>query len=97
MSDFRTDLKAVLVDKLNENWDGGVYGSITPEDIVDVSVYWDDGDRYDPTYGESPNAAPTFEVTVTLSDARGGQRVKVDTAWTFTALLRAVLAIGDQR
>lgn len=97
MSDFRTDLKAALVNELNNCWDGDAYGSITPEDIVDIQVTWDDGDRYDPTYGDSPNAAPTFEVTVTLSDARGGQRLRVGPAWTFTALLRAVLAIGDNR
>lgn len=96
MSDFRADLKAALVDELNSRWDGGAYGSICPEDIVDISVYWDDGDRYDPTYGDSSNDAPTFEVTVELSEERGGQRVKVDTAWTFTTLLRAVLAIGDR-
>lgn len=96
MSDFRTDLKAVLVDELNSRWDGGVYGSINPEDIIDIRVTWDDGDRYNPTYG-GDSTAPTFEVEVTLSDARGGQRVRVDTAWTFTALLKAVLAIGDQQ
>lgn len=96
MSDFRTDLKAALVDELNSRWDGGVYGSICPQDIVDIDVYWNDGDRYDPTYGGSPNDPPTFEVTVTLSQDRGGHRVKVSTAWTFTALLRAVLAIGDE-
>jgi hypothetical protein len=95
-SDFRKDLKAALVEHLNRDWDGGAYGSITAGDIVDISVRWDDGDRYDPTYGDSPNAAPTFEVQVILSEARGGDRVIVDTAWTFTALLRAVLEIGDR-
>ncbi|SKT21874.1 hypothetical protein [Mycobacteroides abscessus] len=85
MSDFRTDLKAALVDELNIRWDGGVYGSICPQDIVDIRVSWDDGERY----------SPTFKVEVSLSGSR--YPVRVSPEWMLSALLRAVLAIGDQR
>lgn|SRR5512139_239900 len=92
---FQDDLKSALVDHLNRSHDSGAYGSICTEDIIDVRVTWDDGDRWDPTYGDSGSAAPTFSVEVLLSDDHHpGGWVSVGPEWTFTALLRAVLAVG---
>jgi len=92
MSDFRTDLKDALVDELNKNRAGGAYGSITPEDIVDVQVTWDDGDR---TWDDGERYSPTFEIEVSLLGSR--YPVSVRPEWMLAALLRAVLAIGDAR
>lgn len=84
MTAFNTDLKALIAREL----------AVSPEDILDVRVDWDDGDRYSPTY-PSENTTPTFEVSFLLRDVNGtaGWRT-MDTAWTLTALLRAVLGIG---
>jgi len=91
---FQDDFKAALVDELNSEWDGGAYGSIYPENIVDIRVSWDSGDRYDPTYlGDA--IVPGFEVEVVFTCGGNEFCRRVNTAWTFTALLRAVLAIGD--
>lgn len=69
---------------------------VEPEDILDVRVEWDDGDRYDPTYGDSPNSPPKFRVIVltknpaaTLLETR--REISVD--FTFTALLRLCLGL----
>lgn len=79
---FDNALRAVVADKL------GVH----PSALKSVRVVWDDGDRYDPTYGDSPNSPPTFEIEVIL--VNGGYS-KLDTAWTFGALLAAVLGVEN--
>lgn len=70
--------------------------AIHPKDIEDIKVHWDDGDRQDPTYGDSPNVTPTFEVEVTLKPEpwRPLQHCTVSVEVVFTALLRAVLETG---
>ena len=91
---FQDDFKAALAAELNSEWDGGAYGSIYPENIVDIRVNWDSGDRDDPTY-PSDAIVPGFEVEVVFTCGENEFCRRVSTAWTFTALLRAVLAIGD--
>lgn len=69
---------------------------VHPNDIADLEVHWDDGDRYDPTYG-GENCEPTLEVKVTLHPSswrpHGATRT-IDFSVVFTALLRAVLETG---
>lgn len=90
---------ALRVAIANELCNRQSYGEVAvhPDDIIDIKVRWDDGDRYDPTYGDSPNAAPTFEVGVTLKACPGRptrewRTVSVETV--FSTLLRAVLETG---
>ena len=90
------DFKAALVDELNSEWDGGAYGSIYPENIVDIRVNWDSGDGYDSIFYLGAAIVPGFEVEVVFTCGNERFCRRVSTAWTFTALLRAVLAIGDQ-
>lgn len=65
---------------------------VDPGAMKSVRVYWNDGDNYDPTYGDSPNSPPTFEVEVHMTD---GTRVMLDTAWTFSALLAEMLGVEN--
>lgn len=93
MDAFTTALRAVMAAKLE----------VDPAAIVNARVDWEDGDRYDPTYGDTPNAAPTFRVVVTTrSSAVNGNgyylgpydtdtEVAVD--FVFTELLRLCLGI----
>lgn len=67
---------------------------VTVDQIKDVRVVWDNGDRYDPTY-PGDNEAPTFKVEVTVATPDGGTYFKeLSPEFTFTALLRAVLEVG---
>lgn len=86
MEGFTKALRAAMATELE----------VEPDDILDVRVEWDDGDRYDPTYGDSGNVTPKFRVIVltknpaaTLPDAR--REISVD--FTFTALLRLCLGL----
>lgn len=81
MLGFSTALRAAMAEEL----------CIEPAEILDVRVDWDDGDRYDPTYGDSPNAAPTFRVIVTT---KHGDRTDLSIDFTFTTLLRLCLGIS---
>lgn len=93
---YRADLREAIARELSRG--SGDFGGelIEAKDLRDVQVRWDDGDRYDPTYGDSPNSPPTFEVEITYANAVGDIRTKIlDTAFTFTALLRMVLGVGD--
>lgn len=65
---------------------------VHPQAMKCVQVIWSDGDNYDPTYGDSPNSPPTFEIEVTMTD---GTRAKLDTAWTFSALLAEMLGVEN--
>lgn len=94
---FQEDFRAAIVRRVNDDrWRTEDHitwrteDHITAEDIEDISVDWDDGDRYDPTY-PGDNEAPTFTVSVKLR----GELIPrtLPTACTFTALLRAVLAL----
>lgn len=82
---FQDDLKLAMALELG----------VAVDDITGVAVRWDNGDRYDPTYpGE--NAAPTFEVDVTVRSVHGKyDRRTLSAEFTLTALLRAVLGVGD--
>ncbi|WP_457066852.1 hypothetical protein [Mycobacteroides abscessus] len=67
---------------------------VKPDDIVNIDVRWDDGDRYSPTYGEG-SAAPTLEVLVTVKNApQFPPNTPVSIETVFGALLRAVLETG---
>lgn len=78
-------------------------GAIHPNDIIDIQLHWDNGDRPDPTYGGS-TTEPTLEVRVTLQrplfTSMGGQLrtgtelVDVSVELVFTALLRSILETG---
>ena len=92
---FQDDFKAALAAELNSEWDGGAYGSIYPENIVDIRVNWDSGDGYDSIFYLGDAIVPVFEVEVGFTCGENEFCRRVSTAWTFTALLRAVLAIGD--
>lgn len=83
---FQTSLKLAVALKLG----------VTVNDILDVDVRWDDGDRYDPTY-PSDNVAPTFEVRVKVLDYGKEVWKSLEPEFTFTALLRAVLLVSDER
>lgn len=67
-------------------------------ELIDVEVTWDDGYSYDPTYGSS-SSAPTFDIVVYYrlpgDDFRMEQRL--NTSLTFTAMLRALLEISEER
>jgi hypothetical protein len=83
---FQEDLREVIADRIG----------FLPHQLTDVQVTWDDGDRYDPTYGDTPNVAPTFEVLVSWVDVNGETHTRpLDAAFTFTALLRLALEIGQ--
>lgn len=90
--------EALRVAITNELCSRQLYGeaAIHPNDIEDVKVRWDSGDRCDPTYGDSPNAAPTFEIEVTLKPdpSRSLRHHTVDVEVVFGALLKAVLETG---
>lgn len=70
--------------------------------IESVDVTWDDGDRYDPTYGGGTQETPSFHVEVRYAvgplpvsgfTARGKQ--SLDFEMTFSALLAAVLGVDQ--
>lgn len=87
MEGFTKALRAAMAEEL----------CIDPADIVDVRVEWDDGDRYDPTYGDLGNVTPTFKVVVTtkavgLARDRADTEVSID--FVFTALLRLCLGVS---
>ena len=73
--------------------------------ITDIAVTWDDGDRYDPTYGGSTQETPSFRVRVEYHtpslNIYDPARARIDGAqdvnfeMTFTSLLRAVLGVDQ--
>ena len=67
---------------------------IHPNDIADIKVHWDNGDRWDPTDGGGMTT-PTLEIEVTTMQPRPlGVSTEYHTMtfeMVFTALLRAVL------
>jgi hypothetical protein len=89
---YKDALRAAIADQLNKDTS---FPTVLPRDIIDIQMSWDDGDRYDPTYGDTPNDAPKFEIEVTL-DVPGQPTLyrKVNVEIVFTALLRAVLETG---
>lgn len=66
---------------------------VAPDDIHDVDVRWDSGERYDPTYG-AENVAPTFDIWVKVYVDGALTQRHLDTEFTLTALLRALLGTG---
>lgn len=78
---YRDDLKAAFAAELDCDAD----------DIIDVEVRWEDGYHDNPTDGGYQDT-PKFDVYVTQI----GQPypVKIDTAFSFTQLLRMVLGVG---
>lgn len=77
---------------------------VHPNDITDIELHWDNGDRPDPTYGGS-TVEPTLEVRITVQRAMykpgnpgktilGTEYVNVSVELVFTALLRAILETG---
>ena len=76
---FKEDLRAAVAEHLELE-----YGDY----IVDVEVTWDAGVVPDPTYGDSLTA-PTFNISVLTSEKNNW--IQLDTAFTFGALLRAIL------
>lgn len=83
---FQTSLKLAVALKLG----------VTVDDILDVDVRWDDGDRYAPTY-PSDNVAPTFDVLVKVLECGKEVWKSLGPEFTFTTLLRAALLVGDER
>lgn len=81
---YQDDLKAAFAAQLDCDSD----------DIVDVEVIWDSGSSWDSMDG-TRQGEPTFEVRVLqLSKPRS---VTLDTAFTFTELLRMALGVGGYR
>lgn len=86
MEGFTAALRAAMAGELG----------VLPPEIVDVQVDWDNGDRYDPTYGGADNSAPTFKVIVTTRAAGKpyGDLKEINVDFTFTTLLRLCLGIS---
>lgn len=78
---FKEDLRAVVAEHMELD-----YGDW----IVDVDVVWDNGLTVDPTYGDE-HSSPTFEIRVRTAYKDKEGWIKLDTAFTLTALLKALL------
>lgn len=66
---------------------------VTPDDIRNIDVRWDNGDRSDYYYeGDYPNQPPTLSVEVTL-DCPGGSAM-LDTEFALTLLFRTLMGVS---
>lgn len=65
--------------------------AVHPNDIEDIRVCWDDGDH---TRDDGERHSPRFQVEVSLSGSRYPRQISSERM--LTAMLRAVLMIGDQ-
>lgn len=84
---YQEALNAFVTEQLNE------YDPISK--LIDVKVEWDDGDRYDPTYGGGANTTPNFEIRAIYKNANGVIMTRtIDTAMTLEAMLKALLGMS---
>lgn len=97
-------MKTAIANHLNRHYTAeAAQLPVHPNDITDIALHWDDGDRPDSTYGGS-TVEPTLEVRVTVSrpvftSAGGHTRVRteqvgVSVELVFNALLHAILETG---
>lgn len=78
------------------------HGDLIPEDITDVDVRWDDGDRYDPE-SDVENDPPELSVRVTFRpridlaekdpDRLGSLTMNVDPAFALESVMRSLLGL----
>lgn len=97
-------MKTAIANHLNKHYVGYQELPVHPNDVVDLELHWDNGDRPDPTYGGT-TVEPTLEVRVKISRPRyrpgnpgktviGTEYVDISVELVFTALLRAILETG---
>lgn len=97
-------MKTAITNHLNQHYVRAGELPVRPNDVIDLELHWDSGDRPDPTYGGS-TTEPTLEVRVKVerpiyvvgNPGRAGSQfnqVDVSVELVFTALLRAILETG---
>lgn len=101
---YNDAVRVAIANHLNRHYTKGAQLPVHPNDITDIQLYWDNGDRPDPTYGGSI-VEPMLEVRVTVTRPTyrpgnpgktviGTEQVDVSVELVFTALLRAILETG---
>jgi hypothetical protein len=95
---LRTAIANELCRRQTRDARGHMPPPVHPNDIMDIELHWDNGDRPDPTYGGT-TVEPTLEVRVTYNCQvfHGKWQPRYETVsveLVFTALLRAVLETG---
>ena len=95
MSDLGEAVRVAIANALNRRAWGSEEPPVHPNDIDNISLSWDSGDRYNPTYG-ADSEPPTleFNVEVAPNHPQRAHRlyVTVDVETVLTALLQAVIA-----
>lgn len=90
---YQKALNAFVIEQLEEKYAREGLDHLHVTELLNVDVTWDDGERYDPTYGGS-STTPTFEIRATFRSSDGQIDVKLlDTAMTMSALLKALLGM----
>lgn len=92
---FQDALRVTIANELNRRFEHNPsHPCYHPNDIADIEVRWDDGDRSGLIESDHPHDPPTFELdveTMPIGDRPTEYHRGLSAAKVFTALLRELL------